>query len=177
MGRARRPNGYFNIATGMRFNIHGAMLGSVPAFLVSTKGLDFLWPPSSWIYRAIVKDAEILEREIEFAPGVGKVKSGLNKSVSWRTISSLFSMERIEGKFLPYDILRKNANEDSRFDEKGKIKGRKKIPRENYLGRVIKLREQFRKSIVIDLLQIYIMLGTDCISYNSWNTFNAFENV
>lgn len=116
----------------MRFNIHGAMLGSVPAFLVSTKGLDFLWPPSSWIYRAIVRDAEILEREIEFAPGVGKVKSGLNKSVSWRTISSLFSMERIEGKFLPYDILRKNANEDSRFDEKGKIKGRKKIPRENY---------------------------------------------
>lgn len=73
------------------------MLGSVPAFLVSTKGLDFLWPASSWIaasiYRAIARDAEILEREIEFAPAVGKVKSGLNKSVSWRTIFSIFDGE------------------------------------------------------------------------------------
>lgn len=75
---------YFNIATGMRFNIHGAMLPPSSLFSSRRKGWIFffffygsieLWAGFIAGFIALCEGCEeILEREIEFAPRVGKVK-------------------------------------------------------------------------------------------------------
>lgn len=70
---------YFNIATGMRFNIHGAMLPPSSLFSSRRKGWIFFFFYGSielWAgFIALCEGCEeILEREIEFAPRVGKVK-------------------------------------------------------------------------------------------------------